>query len=153
MSPWLTVVGIGEDGFKGLGKSARHALMGASRIVGGQRQLDLLPVCLGGERQLWPSPFSLAPVLERRGEAVCVLASGDPMFYGVGASLARQVASDEMLILPAPSSCSLARCAFSAANGRATSDSVTTSCNGQRRASVVVEQRRPEPGGGRSVAV
>ena len=108
MSPWLTVVGIGEDGFKGLGKSARHALMGASRIVGGQRQLDLLPVCLGGERQLWPSPFSLAPVLERRGEAVCVLASGDPMFYGVGASLARQVASDEMSILPAPSSCSLA---------------------------------------------
>ncbi|SDS22928.1 precorrin-6y C5,15-methyltransferase (decarboxylating) subunit CbiE [Pseudomonas granadensis] len=108
MSPWLTVVGIGEDGFKGLGKHARRALMGASRIVGGQRQLDLLPVCIGGERQLWPSPFSLAPVLERRGEAVCVLASGDPMFYGVGASLARQVASDEMLILPAPSSCSLA---------------------------------------------
>jgi precorrin-6Y C5,15-methyltransferase (decarboxylating) len=108
MSPWLTVVGIGEDGFKGLGKNARRALLGASRIVGGQRQLDLLPVCIRGERQLWPSPFSLAPVLERRGEAVCVLASGDPMFYGVGASLARQVANAEMLILPAPSSCALA---------------------------------------------
>ncbi|EJN28695.1 precorrin-6y C5,15-methyltransferase (decarboxylating), CbiT and CbiE subunits [Pseudomonas sp. GM78] len=108
MPPWLTVVGIGEDGFKGLGKNARHALLGASRIIGGQRQLDLLPVCIGGERQLWPSPFSLAPVLERHGEPVCVLASGDPMFFGVGASLARQLPSDEMLILPAPSSCSLA---------------------------------------------
>ena len=108
MSPWLTVVGIGEDGFKGLGKNARRALMGASRIIGGQRQLDLLPVCIRGERQLWPSPFSLAPVLEHRGEAVCVLASGDPMFYGVGASLARQVMGAEMLVLPAPSSCSLA---------------------------------------------
>lgn len=108
MSPWLTVVGIGEDGFKGLGKNARRALMGASRIVGGQRQLDLLPVCIRAERQLWPSPFALAPVLERRGEAICVLASGDPMFYGVGASLARQLPSDEMLILPAPSSCALA---------------------------------------------
>ena len=108
MTPWLTVVGIAEDGFKGLGKNARRALMGASRIVGGQRQLDLLPVCIRGERQLWPSPFSLTPVLERRGEAVCVLASGDPMFYGVGASLARQVPSAEMLVLPAPSSCSLA---------------------------------------------
>lgn len=108
MSPWLTVVGIGEDGFKGLGKNARRALMGASRIIGGQRQLDLLPVCIRGERQLWPSPFSLAPVLERCGEAVCVLASGDPMFYGVGASLARQVPGAEMLVLPAPSSCSLA---------------------------------------------
>ena len=108
MSPWLTVVGIGEDGFKGLGRNARHALLRASRIIGGQRQLDLLPVCIRGERQVWPSPFSLEPVLSRRGTPVCVLASGDPMFYGVGASLARQMAAQELLILPAPSSVSLA---------------------------------------------
>ncbi|OHW41271.1 MULTISPECIES: precorrin-6y C5,15-methyltransferase (decarboxylating) subunit CbiE [Pseudomonas] len=108
MSPWLTVVGIGEDGFKGLGRNARHALLRASRIIGGQRQLDLLPVCIRAERELWPSPFSLAPLLARRFEPICVLASGDPMFYGVGASLARQVAVDELLILPAPSSVSLA---------------------------------------------
>lgn len=108
MSPWLTVVGIGEDGFKGLGRNARHALLRASRIIGGQRQLDLLPVCIRGERELWPSPFSLEPLLARRFEPVCVLASGDPMFFGVGASLARQVAADELLILPAPSSVSLA---------------------------------------------
>lgn len=108
MSPWLTVVGIGEDGFKGLGRNARHALLRATRIIGAQRQLDLLPVCIRGERELWPSPFSLEPVLSRRGEPVCVLASGDPMFYGVGASLARKVAADELLILPAPSSVSLA---------------------------------------------
>ena len=108
MSPWLTVVGIGEDGFKGLGRNARHALLRATRIIGGQRQLDLLPLCISGERQAWPSPFSLEPVLSRRGEPVCVLASGDPMFYGVGASLARQIAADELLVLPAPSSVSLA---------------------------------------------
>ena len=108
MSPWLTVVGIGEDGFKGLGRNARHALLRAKRIIGAQRQLDLLPQCIGGERQLWPSPFSLEPVLSRRGEPVCVLASGDPMFYGVGVSLARQVADEELTILPAPSSVSLA---------------------------------------------
>ncbi|WLH24856.1 precorrin-6y C5,15-methyltransferase (decarboxylating) subunit CbiE [Pseudomonas sp. FP215] len=108
MSPWLTVVGIGEDGFKGLGRNARHALLRATRIIGAQRQLDLLPPCLGGERQLWPSPFSLEPALSRRGEPVCVLASGDPMFYGVGASLVRHVAAEELTILPAPSSVSLA---------------------------------------------
>ncbi|WP_018928433.1 bifunctional cobalt-precorrin-7 (C(5))-methyltransferase/cobalt-precorrin-6B (C(15))-methyltransferase [Pseudomonas umsongensis] len=108
MSPWLTVVGIGEDGFKGLGKNARRALLGASRIFGGQRQLDLLPACIRGERQLWPSPFSLEPLLALRGEPVCVLASGDPMFFGVGASLVRQLPGAEMLILPAPSSVSLA---------------------------------------------
>ncbi|VVO01582.1 precorrin-6y C5,15-methyltransferase (decarboxylating) subunit CbiE [Pseudomonas fluorescens] len=108
MAPWLTVVGIGEDGFSGLGKNARRALLGAARIFGGQRQLDLLPVCIRGERQLWPSPFSLEPLLAQRGEPVCVLASGDPMWFGVGASLARRVASDEMQVLSAPSSYSLA---------------------------------------------
>ncbi|KPU59583.1 precorrin-6Y C5,15-methyltransferase (decarboxylating), CbiT subunit [Pseudomonas fluorescens] len=108
MTPWLTVVGIGEDGFKGLGKNARHALLNATRIIGGQRQLDLLPACIRGVRQLWPSPFALEPVLTKQGEPVCVLASGDPMFFGVGASLSRHLSSDEMLILPAPSSCSLA---------------------------------------------
>jgi precorrin-6Y C5,15-methyltransferase (decarboxylating) len=108
MTPWLTVVGIGEDGFKGLGKNARHALLRASKIFGGQRHLDLLPPCIRGERQPWPSPFCLESLLSNRGEPVCVLASGDPMFYGVGASLARQLPFSEMLTLPAPSSCSLA---------------------------------------------
>jgi precorrin-6Y C5,15-methyltransferase (decarboxylating) len=108
MAPWLTVVGIGEDGFKGLGKNARHALLRASKIFGGQRHLDLLPPCIRGERQPWPSPFSLESLLAHRGEPVCVLASGDPMFFGVGASLARQLPAAEMLTLPAPSSCSLA---------------------------------------------
>jgi precorrin-6Y C5,15-methyltransferase (decarboxylating) len=108
MARWLTVTGIGEDGFTGLGKAARHALLAASTIFGSQRQLDLLPRCIRGERHTWPSPFSLDALLAMRGEPVCVLASGDPMFFGVGASLARQLSSNEMLILPAPSSCSLA---------------------------------------------
>ena len=108
MSPWLTVVGIGEDGFAGLGKNARRALLGASRVIGSQRQLDLLPACIRAECQTWPRPFSLAPVLALRNTPTCVLASGDPMLFGVGASLARVVARDEMNVLPAPSSFSLA---------------------------------------------
>ena len=108
MARWLTVTGIGEEGFKGLGKNARHALLAASKIFGSQRQLDLLPACIRGERRVWPSPFSLDGLLALRGDPVCVLASGDPMFFGVGATLARQLPGDEMLILPAPSSCSLA---------------------------------------------
>ncbi|HDS1735361.1 precorrin-6y C5,15-methyltransferase (decarboxylating) subunit CbiE [Pseudomonas sp. BP8] len=108
MAPWLTVVGIGEDGFSGLGKPARRALLGAARIFGSPRQLALLPRCIVGERLQWPSPFSLAPVLALRGEPVCVLASGDPMFYGVGASLARQVPAEQMHVLSSPSSCALA---------------------------------------------
>lgn len=108
MAPWLTVVGIGEDGYAGLGKNARRALLGARRVFGSARQLALLPPCIGAKRQAWPSPFSLDAVLARQGEPVCVLASGDPMLYGVGASLARQVDRAAMHVLPAPSSFSLA---------------------------------------------
>lgn len=108
MSPWLTVVGIGEDGYKGLGRNARHALLQARQVFGGARQLGLLPPCIQAEQCQWPSPFSLAPVLEQRGSPVCVLASGDPMLFGVGASLSKQVAIDEMRVIPAPSSYSLA---------------------------------------------
>ncbi|MBA6061310.1 precorrin-6y C5,15-methyltransferase (decarboxylating) subunit CbiE [Pseudomonas juntendi] len=108
MTPWLTVVGIGEDGFPGLGKQARRALLGAKKIVGSPRQLALLPHCTRAEQLPWPSPFSLNPVLALRGEPVCVLASGDPMFYGVGASLARLVPAAEMRVLSMPSSCALA---------------------------------------------
>ena len=108
MSPWLTVVGIGEEGFSGLGKRARHALMNADKVFGGQRQLDLLPTCIRAERLTWPSPFSTAPVLDLRHQPVCVLASGDPMLFGVGASLARRIPREEMRVLSSPSSCSLA---------------------------------------------
>ncbi|MFZ3183945.1 MAG: precorrin-6y C5,15-methyltransferase (decarboxylating) subunit CbiE [Pseudomonas sp.] len=108
MGPWLTVVGIGEDGYAGLGKAARRALLAAERIVGAPRQLALLPKCIRATQQNWPSPFSLDALLAQRGTPVCVLASGDPMLFGVGASLARQVPADELLVLPAPSSTSLA---------------------------------------------
>ncbi|WP_286917860.1 MULTISPECIES: precorrin-6y C5,15-methyltransferase (decarboxylating) subunit CbiE [Pseudomonas] len=108
MSAWLTLVGIGEDGFAGLGKQARRALLSARRIVGSPRQLELLPRCIVGIRVAWSSPFSLDAVLAEPGEAVCVLASGDPMLYGVGASLARQIPAAQMHVLPSPSSYSLA---------------------------------------------
>lgn len=107
-TPWLTVVGIGEDGFGGLAKNARRALRDAAIIFGSQRQFDLLPQCIRAERHAWPSPFDLAALLARRGSPVCVLASGDPMLFGVGATLARHIPAAEMHVLPAPSSCSLA---------------------------------------------
>ena len=53
MSAWLTLVGIGEDGFAGLGKQARRALLSARRIVGSPRQLELLPRCIVGIRVAW----------------------------------------------------------------------------------------------------
>jgi hypothetical protein len=43
-----------------------------------------------------------------RGRQICVLASGDPFHYGVGAVLARKIDAREMIVVPAPSAFSLA---------------------------------------------
>ena len=105
---WLTLIGLGEDGFDGLSPAASRALEQASFIVGGARHLGLLGETQA-QRMAWPSPFEagVEAVLARRGRPTCVLASGDPFHYGVGATLARHVAASEMRCLPAPSAFSL----------------------------------------------
>jgi precorrin-6B C5,15-methyltransferase / cobalt-precorrin-6B C5,C15-methyltransferase len=104
----LTVIGIGDDGFAGLGRDARRALFDASVIYGGERHLTMLPARVRARRERWPSPFDIAPLVAEQGARVCVLASGDPMLFGIGATLARRVGAERMRVLPAPSSLSLA---------------------------------------------
>jgi precorrin-6Y C5,15-methyltransferase (decarboxylating) len=107
---WLSIVGIGEDGAEGLSAAAR-ALIGAAEIVfGGRRHLTLAAPLIRGAARPWPSPFdgATAEVLMHRGRSVCVLASGDPFHYGVGAVLAQKIDAREMTVLPAPSAFSLA---------------------------------------------
>lgn len=105
---WLAVVGIGESGIAGLGDEAKQAIAQAAHVFGGVRHLELAASLIAGAEHRWPTPFSVDPVLALRGQNVCVLASGDPMLFGVGATLARRIAPDEMRILPAPSAFSLA---------------------------------------------
>ena len=102
------MIGIGDDGFAGLGRTARRALLDARIVFGGARHLDMIPRRVAAQRCPWPSPFSMEPVLAQRGRPVCVLASGDPMFFGVGATLARAVPAGEMAVIPYPSSASFA---------------------------------------------
>ncbi|MFW0794780.1 precorrin-6y C5,15-methyltransferase (decarboxylating) subunit CbiE [Gordonia sp. CPCC 205515] len=106
----FVVVGIGADGWDGLSGRARDELSGARVIYGSQRQLDLLPSGFA-ERRPWTSPMSahLAEVLatDHRGD-VHLLASGDPMFHGVGASVVRAVGAQRVHIIPTVSSVSLA---------------------------------------------
>jgi precorrin-6B C5,15-methyltransferase / cobalt-precorrin-6B C5,C15-methyltransferase len=107
---WLSIVGIGEDGAEGL-SAAAHRLIGAADIVfGGRRHLMLAAPLIRGAARPWPSPFdgAAAEVLAHRGRQVCVLASGDPFHYGVGAVLAQRIDAREMTVLPAPSAFSLA---------------------------------------------
>ncbi len=79
-------------------------------MVGAARQLALVESLTRGAVWVWPTPFStgIARVLERRGQPTTVLASGDPFFFGVGATLAPHLRAGEFVCYPAPSSVSLA---------------------------------------------
>jgi precorrin-6Y C5,15-methyltransferase (decarboxylating) len=104
----VTVVGVGDDGWSGLTEEARGVLREAPLIVGSARHLALMPD-LPGRRVPLPSP--LLPQLDglvAENPGVCLLASGDPMLHGLGATLARRLGAGRIRVLPAVSSVALA---------------------------------------------
>ncbi len=105
---WLTLIGLGEDGLDGLSSAARSQLSQAELVVGGARHLDLARP-FACETLAWPSPLTdaLPQILQWRGRKVCVLASGDPFFYGIGTMLSKHIGMDEMFCLPGISAFSL----------------------------------------------
>jgi precorrin-6B C5,15-methyltransferase / cobalt-precorrin-6B C5,C15-methyltransferase len=107
---WLSLIGIGEDGLEGLSPASRTLIAQAALVVGGNRHLSLAAAAITGETLVWPSPPQAAfpAILARRDTSVCVLATGDPFFFGIGSLLAREVPPQEILCLPGPSSFSLA---------------------------------------------
>lgn len=103
--PWLTIIGIGEDGLAGLSEASRKALANAETVFGGERHLALAGV--SGRGRPWPVPFDADVVLSCRGRPTAVLASGDPFWHGAGASLAEKLDTGEWVAHSAPSTFSL----------------------------------------------
>jgi precorrin-6B C5,15-methyltransferase / cobalt-precorrin-6B C5,C15-methyltransferase len=109
---WLSIIGIGEDGLEGLSPAARTLIAQASLVVGGRRHLSLVASAIRGKALTWPSPPQAAfpTILASRGTSACILATGDPFFYGIGSLLAREVPAEQIICLPAVSAFSLAAC-------------------------------------------
>ncbi|WP_332694558.1 precorrin-6y C5,15-methyltransferase (decarboxylating) subunit CbiE [Bosea sp. (in: a-proteobacteria)] len=129
VGPWLSLVGLGEDGRAGLCDAARAALEQAEVVFGGERHLALIGA-VPGEARAWPQPFrnALPAILAERGRPVCVLATSDPFHYGIGAGLTKAVAPEEMRVIPQLSAFSMActrmrwpqeECALVSLHGRA----------------------------------
>jgi precorrin-6B C5,15-methyltransferase / cobalt-precorrin-6B C5,C15-methyltransferase len=144
---WLSIIGIGEDGVDGLSPVARGLIGDADIVFGGERHLKLAGKLIRRQKQPWPSPFDGAvdAVLAHRARQVCVLASGDPFFHGIGAVLARKINPAEMLAVPAPSAFSLA----AARLGWALQDTAQVSLHG-RPVNLVLPHLQP---GGRVLAL
>ncbi len=100
-APWLDVVGIGADGLDGLSPRARRAVEGAGVLVGGARHLGMVPRG-PARRVVWRSPLhdTLAEISSCRGQACAVLASGDPLWFGVGRLLGGHFGLDAVRFHP-----------------------------------------------------
>lgn len=96
--PWLSIIGLGEDGLEGLTSASRAALDRAAVVFGGPRHLALAGV--GDRGRVWPVPFDIAPVLALRGQSVAMLASGDPFWFGAGGAMVRELAPGEWRNFP-----------------------------------------------------
>ena len=107
---WLTLVGLSEGGWAGLAEDARAAVLGAEILFGGARHLEHAPEVAGQLRKAWPSPIKagIEELITYSGRSVCVLASGDPFWFGIGATLSRYLPAGAMISLPGPSAFSLA---------------------------------------------
>ncbi len=106
---WLTIVGIGENGLDGLGSKTLKAIDEADVLIGGKRHLEKVPDNKV-EKVGWGSNFDhgVEAIRKYEGKRIVVLASGDPMNYGAGSTLARRFGIEAMTIIPAPGAFSLA---------------------------------------------
>jgi len=108
-APWLSIIGIGEDGLDGISSPARALIEEATTLVGGERHLAFVPNG-AAERLTWENPLSktLDAIAARKDTSVVVLASGDPMQYGIGIALTKRFGIKDMRILPVAGAVSLA---------------------------------------------
>jgi len=110
-SAWLSIVGIGEDGWEGLSSAGKSAVSSANVLYGSSRHLALAPQTQA-LRKAWPSPMlpAIEEVIAEYGgrSNVAILASGDPLLYGVGNVFARRLRPSEFQVIPQVSAFSLA---------------------------------------------
>ncbi|MGB0798710.1 MAG: precorrin-6y C5,15-methyltransferase (decarboxylating) subunit CbiE [Planktomarina sp.] len=109
MTAWLHIVGIGEDGMDGLLPATRAVVAAADVIIGGDRHHQLSDG-VNAERLKWPSPFDalIDQLTALRGKRVVVLATGDPLWFSVGARIGRSIDPSEITFHPQLSAFQLA---------------------------------------------
>ena len=98
----LTVVGMGPAGLQWLTRPAREAIAAAEALVGGSRHLQQFPDFAGralraGGRYAGAAGVDRGP---RTGRRVVVLASGDPLFYGIGTRLIAHFGRERVQVIP-----------------------------------------------------
>ncbi len=108
-SAWLHIVGIGVVCLDGLVPAARSVVESADVIIGGARHHQMVGLH-SAEQMKWPSPFDalISQLQTLRGKRVVVLATGDPLWFSVGARIGRSIDPAEITYYPQISAFQLA---------------------------------------------
>ena len=132
--PWLTIIGIGEDGMTGLSASARRLVEEAEVILGGDRHQSLAPY-VKAQRLTWPSPFDamIDTIRAQKGRRFVILVTGDPLWYSVGARILKAIPAAEIEFHPQLSAFQWAACRL----GWSLADTETLTAHGRAAEQVV----------------
>ncbi|MGI9312117.1 MAG: precorrin-6y C5,15-methyltransferase (decarboxylating) subunit CbiE, partial [Alphaproteobacteria bacterium] len=108
MSEKIKLIGIGDDGFEVLSKKVQSIILDAEIIMGGLRHLSMLPEVVA-KKISWSKDLKqdIKKINEYKSKKICILASGDPLFYGIGRLLLEHYSISEVEVIPSPSSLSL----------------------------------------------
>lgn len=108
----IHIVGLGVAEIAELGSAAEHALNAADVIIGTERQRATIAhlVKEGSAQQLeLPKLSALESLIkETDGSCIVVLASGDPLYYGIGRWFSKHFDSAKLCFYPAVSSLQVA---------------------------------------------
>jgi precorrin-6Y C5,15-methyltransferase (decarboxylating) len=105
----IHIIGIGDDGLAGVTEAARQLLDQADLIIGPSAALSLVPQGRA-QRLIVGDSFDEAVrrIARSAGQRIVVLASGDPLFYGVARYLCAKLGKDRFEVIPHVSSMQLA---------------------------------------------
>jgi len=103
----IHIIGLGVTEKAELSELAKASLLTSSWVIGSERQLavieDLLPETIN-QKVLPPLQDLSVWLADKCAESITVLASGDPLYYGIGRWFTKHYASDNLRFYPAVSS-------------------------------------------------
>ncbi|MCI0456806.1 MAG: precorrin-6y C5,15-methyltransferase (decarboxylating) subunit CbiE [Gemmataceae bacterium] len=110
LEPKIHIIGVGSDGLAGLTARARELLSRAELVLGSDHALSLIPELTAERYRVGPDLQEVIRTLETNlgRKRMVVVASGDPLFYGVARYLCDRLGKDRFEVLPHVSSMQLA---------------------------------------------
>ncbi len=107
--PFVSIIGIGDDGLDAVPDSVRKLILGAQVIAGSERTLELVPESSAKKMVIGSDLDAVVEQINTAGSGpIAVLVTGDPLFYGLARFLCERIGRDRCEIVPHVSSMQLA---------------------------------------------